>query len=188
MRRGPQTLRIIGGTWRSRRVEFVDGDAVRPTPDRVRQTLFDWLAPRIEGASVLDLFAGSGALGLEALSRGAAQARFVELGAAQAESIRATLRKLGAQDRAVVDRTDALRWLGNSARGDVFDCVFLDPPYSSGLLEPVLAALPARLKPDNRIYLEWPEAARPALPAGYEWLKEKSAGRVSFGLACFTPF
>ncbi|WP_341920712.1 RsmD family RNA methyltransferase, partial [Hydrocarboniphaga effusa] len=84
-------LRIIGGQWRSRIVDFVDGDGVRPTPDRVRQTLYDWLAPHIEGAEVLDLFAGSGALGLEALSRGAAFVSFCERGAEQAQAIREAL-------------------------------------------------------------------------------------------------
>lgn len=186
MGRGPQTLRIIGGHWRSRLIEFAAGEGVRPTPDRVRQTLFDWLAPRVEGAAVLDLFAGSGVLGFEALSRGAGRACFVERGAAQAEAIGAALRRLAAQDRATVFRADALRWLGERATDERFDIVFLDPPYSSSLLEPVLAALPPWLKPDNRIYLEWPGDSRPVLPATGEWLREKTAGRVSFGLATFS--
>ena len=87
--RPPGRLRIIGGQWRSRLVDFDADEGVRPTPDRVRQTLFDWLSPLIEGARCLDLFAGSGALGLEALSRGAAEVTFVEQGAAQAAAIRA---------------------------------------------------------------------------------------------------
>src|SRR3546814_21160879 len=90
-RRGPGKLRVIGGEWRSRVIEFDAANGVRPTPDRIRQTLFDWLAPRIDGARCLDLFAGSGALGIEALSRGAASCCFVEEGRKQASAIRTAL-------------------------------------------------------------------------------------------------
>lgn len=178
-RRNAGELRIIGGAWRSRIVEFAVGEGVRPTPDRVRQTVFDWLAPRIEGARVLDLFAGSGALGLEALSRGAAHAVFVEQGRAQVAALRAALAKLEASDRAQVLEGDALRWL---TRADRFDIVFLDPPYASDLLASVLPLLASALKPDARVYLEWPGATRPELPEGYAWLREKKAGQVSCGL------
>lgn len=184
-RRAPGTLRIIGGEWRSRLIEFDAADGVRPTPDRVRQTLFDWLAPLIEGASALDLFAGSGALGFEALSRGAAQVSFVEQGAAQAAAIRAAAAKLAAGARAEVVRAEALSWLRSATRR--YDLVFLDPPYGAGLLAPALAALPPLLKPANRVYLEWPQGQLPQLPAGYTLLKEKQAGQVSYGLATYTP-
>jgi 16S rRNA (guanine966-N2)-methyltransferase len=184
-RRAPGTLRIIGGEWRSRLIEFDAADGVRPTPDRVRQTLFDWLAPLIEGASALDLFAGSGALGFEALSRGAAQVSFVEQGAAQAAAIRAAAAKLAAGARAEVLQTDALSWLRSATRR--YDIVFLDPPYGAGLLAPALAALPPLLKPAHRIYLEWPRDKAPQLPPGYTLLKEKQAGQVSYGLATYTP-
>lgn len=178
-------LRIIGGQWRSRRVAFDAGDGVRPTPDRVRQTLFDWLAPRIEGARCLDLFAGSGALGLEALSRGAAWVRFVESGRPQAQRITAALATLGASARAEVIAGDALAHI---ARGtDAFDLVFLDPPYASTLLAPALQALPAVLKPEAQIYIEWPGDAKPDLPTGFAWYREKQAGRVSFGLLTYSP-
>jgi 16S rRNA (guanine966-N2)-methyltransferase len=182
-RRSLGTLRIIGGQWRSRLIGFDAEAGVRPTPDRVRQTLFDWLAPLIEGASALDLFAGSGALGFEALSRGAAHASFVEQGARQAAAIREAATKLAAGTRAEIAQTDALAWL--RATGRRFDVVFLDPPYGAGLLEPVLAALPRVLAPTHRIYLEWPAGKPPALPAGYHLLKEKSAGQVSYGLATY---
>ncbi len=182
-RRALGTLRIIGGQWRSRLIGFDAEAGVRPTPDRVRQTLFDWLAPLIEGASALDLFAGSGALGFEALSRGAAHASFVEHGTAQAAAIREAAAKLAAGARAEVVQTDALAWL--RATGRRFDVVFLDPPYGAGLLEPVLAALPRVLAPMHRIYLEWPVGGPPALPPGYALLKEKSAGQVSYGLATY---
>lgn len=177
-------LRIIGGQWRSRLVEFSAEDGVRPTPDRVRQTVFDWLAPRIEGAQCLDLFAGSGALGLEALSRGAGFVRFIETGREQVAKITAAIAKLGAGERAEVRRLDAMTEL--SRPHEKFDVVFLDPPYESGLLARALPLLPALLKPEARVYLEWPGEARPELPSGFVWQRDKSAGRVSFGLVTHT--
>lgn len=189
MSRAAGRLRIIGGEWRSRVIAFAAGEGVRPTPDRVRQTLFDWLAPRIEGATCLDLFAGSGALGLEALSRGARRNCFVEQGAAQCAAIRVALEQLQAQSRASLVCSDALRWAANEAQQSAperFDIVFLDPPYTLGLLLPALALLPPLLKTDNRIYVEWPGDARPDLPAGFEWLREKKAGQVSFGLLTYS--
>lgn len=178
-------LRIIGGQWRSRIVVFESGPGVRPTPDRVRQTLFDWLAPRIEGARCLDLFAGSGALGLEALSRGAAHVCFVEAQRAQAACIATTLRGLNAESRAELRTGDAMTALGNVQAP--FDLVFLDPPYASDLLARVLPVLPRLLKPDARVYIEWPDQARPVLPEGYAWAREKAAGQVSFGLLTYSP-
>jgi 16S rRNA (guanine966-N2)-methyltransferase len=177
-------LRIIGGQWRSRLVGFSAKDGVRPTPDRVRQTVFDWLAPRIEGAHCLDLFAGSGALGLEALSRGAGKVRFVETGREQVAKISAAVAQLGGGDRAEVRLADAMVELAHPK--DVFDVVFLDPPYSSGLLQRALTLLPGLLKPEARVYVEWPGEERPPMPDGYTWLREKSAGRVSFGLLTYT--
>ncbi|MDR3415051.1 MAG: 16S rRNA (guanine(966)-N(2))-methyltransferase RsmD [Nevskia sp.] len=182
-RRRLGTLRIIGGEWRSRLIAFDADVGVRPTPDRVRQTLFDWLAPLIDGASCLDLFAGSGALGFEALSRGAAHVSFVEQGAAQVAAIRAAAGALGAGSRAEIVQADGLGWLRAASRR--YDVVFLDPPYGSGLLAPVLAALPPVLAPVHRIYLEWSKGQPPPLPAGYALLKEKAAGQVSYGLATY---
>ena len=150
----------------------------------MRQTLFDWLAPMIDGARVLDLFAGSGALGLEALSRGAAQVDFVEQGAAQAHAIEAALRRLDAAAQAAVIRGDALAFLRNTAAR--YDVVLLDPPYDAGLLEPVLALLPRVLAPVNRIYVEGPKGHALQLPPRYERLKDKAAGQVSYGLIAYT--
>lgn len=183
--RGEQELRIIGGQWRSRRIRFAPGPGVRPTPDRVRQTLFDWLSPRIEGARCLDLFAGSGALGLEALSRGADQVWFVEQGGAQLAAIDAALRLLGASAHAQLRRGDALTELARLSQ--VFDVVFLDPPYASALLSAALSGLAPRLASEARVYVEWPGESRPVLPGGYEWVREKKAGGVSFGLLAYTP-
>ncbi len=181
--RDPGKLRIIGGTHRSRVIEFDPKSGVRPTPDRVRQTLFDWLMPVIEGAKCLDLFAGSGALGFEAISRGADKAVFVETGRRQTELIRANLARLRAEPHAEVMPTDAITYLELTPLR--FDLVFLDPPYDTDLLTRALPLLVSRLAPVNRIYLEWREGAKPAMPAGYGWLREKQAGQVCFGLAAF---
>jgi 16S rRNA (guanine966-N2)-methyltransferase len=184
-RRALGTLRIIGGEWRSRLIEFDAEDGVRPTPDRVRQTLFDWLAPLIDGASALDLFAGSGALGFEALSRGAARVSLIEQGAAQVAAMRAAAVRLATGTRAEIVQSEALGWLRGTTQR--YDLVFLDPPYGAGLLAPALAALPRVLKPVHRVYLEWPRGEAPQLPPGYALLKEKGAGQVSYGLAVFSP-
>ncbi len=184
-------LRIIGGEFRSRVVEFDPGASVRPTPDRVRQTLFDWLAPMIDGARCLDLFAGSGALGLEALSRGAAHVMFVENGAKQAAAIRATLATLKCADRATVEQSDALAFLAKpltpalspqAGRGS-YDIAFLDPPFDAGLLVPALEALPHVLSADPRVYAEWHRAGALPWPQGYAPIREKKAGQVSYALA-----
>ncbi|SER19475.1 16S rRNA (guanine966-N2)-methyltransferase [Solimonas aquatica] len=181
--RGEGKLRVIGGQWRSRLVEFDPASGVRPTPDRVRQTLFDWLAPRIEGARCLDLFAGSGALGIEALSRGAGSCCFVEEGHRQANAIRNALLLLHAQHAEVVE-LDAIYYLDQTWHR--YDLVFLDPPYGKGLLERALAELPRALKPQgSHVYLEWPEGKQPELPAGYSLVREKQAGQVCFALATY---
>ena len=184
MKRPEGKLRIIGGEYRSRIVDFDPDAGVRPTPDRVRQTLFDWLAPLIEDARAVDLFAGSGALGLEALSRGAARVTFVETGARQAQMIRAALDKLGAAPRAEVVQRDALGFLASEGPG--YDVAFLDPPFDAALLAPALAALPRVLKPGARVYAEWHTAGNVPWPAGYTVVREKKAGQVSYALATFS--
>jgi 16S rRNA (guanine966-N2)-methyltransferase len=184
VKRAPGRLRIIGGEFRSRVVGFEAAPGVRATPDRVRQTLFDWLAPSIGGARCLDLFAGSGALGLEALSRGAGHVTFVDTGAAQAGAIRAALAALKAADRATVVQADALGFLAR-APAESIDVAFLDPPFGAGLLEPALAALPRVLSEGARVYAEWPLAAAPPWPPGYAPLREKKAGQVSYALATY---
>lgn len=187
MKRELGTLRVIGGEWRSRLIQFDADPAVglRATPDRVRQTLFDWLQTGIHDAHCLDLFAGSGALGLEALSRGAAHCTFIDSGTPQVRQIRATLAQFKAAGRATVLQADSLRWLQapSVAVGDAqgFDLVFLDPPYASPLLAQALGLIAPLLRPGNRVYLEWCGDA-PALPGGFDWLREKQAGQVSYGL------
>jgi 16S rRNA (guanine966-N2)-methyltransferase len=177
-----RVLRIIGGTWRGRKLRFPAGADIRPTPDRVRETLFNWLGAAVQGARCLDLFAGSGALGLEALSRGAAHVTFVERDAAAAQALRLLLREWQARD-ARVERADALHYLAGEARP--FDLVFLDPPFGADLLGRAAASLEERhwLQGSARIYLEC--AARdglPSLPAAWRLLKAKQAGEVGYHL------
>jgi 16S rRNA (guanine966-N2)-methyltransferase len=148
----------------------------------VRETLFNWLQPRIEEARVLDLFAGSGALGLESLSRGAAHVTFVEKDRRAAAAIEAVMREW-AQENAGVACAGALEWLATHGAEPPFDIVFLDPPYDSNLLEATAAALGGRLAVDARVYLE--RRAReplPALPAGWKEVRAGRAGEVGYHL------
>lgn len=178
-------LRIIGGQWRSRKLQFPAVDGLRPTGDRLRETLFNWLAPEIEGAHCLDLFAGSGALGLEALSRGAADCVFVEKDRRATEAIRQHLGTLKAEQGVVV-QADVLAWLEKSDRR--FDVVFLDPPFASGSYAPVLEALTDRrlLVDGGKLYLEFDRRQRPAVPAAFQVLRDKTAGQTGYQLLVFT--
>lgn len=179
-------LRIIGGTWRGRKLRFPPSPEIRPTPDRVRETLFNWLGPRVPGARCLDLFAGSGALGLEALSRGAAHVTFVERDAAAARELKARLSEWGAQG-AQVEQGDALRFL-STATGPLtgaFNMVFLDPPFDSDFLTRAAELLEkgGLLTAGALIYVEC--AARnglPPLPPGWSATKAKQAGEVGYHL------
>ena len=186
--RGSQTrvLRIIGGSWRGRKLRFPPSPEIRPTPDRVRETLFNWLGSHVSGSRCLDLFAGSGALGLEALSRGAAQVTFVESDAAAARELSARLTEWGATG-ARVEHADALRFLGTAGgpAAGPFNIVFLDPPFDSGLLARAADLLEkgSLLAPSALIYAEC--AARsglPALPPNWSATKAKQAGEVGYHL------
>ncbi|NGX17615.1 16S rRNA (guanine(966)-N(2))-methyltransferase RsmD [Wenzhouxiangella sp. XN24] len=183
-RRGkPGSFRIIGGEWRSRRLPLPAGADVRPTPDRVRETLFNWLSPVIQGARCLDLYAGSGALGLEALSRGAARAVFVDIAPAALHQVAASLEILKCT-RGETIRMDARRYL--EAPGTPFDIVFLDPPYRRDLLAPSLDALLRHgwLAPGAAVYLEHEAGiAPPVLPAGWQLHRSAAAGQVRYHLA-----
>ena len=180
-KRPPGKLRIIGGEWRRRLVQFDPESGIRPTPDRVRETLFNWLSARIDGARCLDLFAGSGALGLEALSRGAAQVVFVDLSHKVQTDLRRVLRELGGETRAQFYFGAALDYLVRG--GERFDIVFVDPPYRQDLLPRVLQVLPAHLAAAHRVYLEAEDL--PELPEGWKLLKRGKAGQVAFGLAAY---
>lgn len=176
---GRNQLRIIGGAWRSRRLAFPDVEGLRPTPDRVRETLFNWLMPIIHGARCLDLFAGSGALGLEALSRGASTLVLLDRDPRVITTLRGHLQTLKAEGATLLQQ-NALDYLQGEATP--FDVVFLDPPFRQGLLEPALQLLATRgwLAPGARVYLEQ-EAEQPMLPLPEEWalLRELKAGQVA---------
>lgn len=178
-------LRIIAGAWRGRRLRFPADADIRPTPDRVRETLFNWLGTHVRGARCLDLFAGSGALGLEALSRGAAEVVFVEKDASAAAALRTHLTEFGGQSdtRGRIERMDALQFLRRDATP--FDIVFLDPPFVSDLLVRAAALLEERgwLGAGALIYVEC--AAReglPQLPQNWALLKARQAGEVGYHL------
>lgn len=174
---GRNRVRIIGGRWRSRIVRFPPAAQLRPTPDRVRETLFNWLGQRLDGLACLDLFAGSGALGFEALSRGAARVVMVERDRTVAGALREAGRELDAAGLDVV-QGDALDYLRRA--GERFDVAFVDPPYASDLAARALEELPGRLNPGARVYVE---SARP-IAAAPEWraLREGRAGAVRYAL------
>lgn len=174
-------VRIIGGRWRGVPLTFPAVPGLRPTPDRVRETLFNWLQPVIVGARCLDLFAGSGALGIEAMSRGAAEVEFVERDPAIVQHLNGVLQHLRAT-HCTVHHADGLQFLNAPPRA--FDIVFLDPPYAARLLEPTCARLAhGWLTADAYIYLEAPAAdPMPVLPAGWVTHRAKRAGQVGYHL------
>ncbi|MEJ2459928.1 MAG: 16S rRNA (guanine(966)-N(2))-methyltransferase RsmD [Novosphingobium sp.] len=176
-------LRIVGGEFGSRRLHFPDAKGLRPTADRVRETLFNWLQGEIHGKRVLDLFAGSGALGIEALSRGARELVFVERARAVAQQLRDNHAVLGVLQRAQLVQADALQWLGTDQ--PPFDGVFLDPPFADGLLPKVCEALEKQklLTPNAWIYLEQDSHQPwPALPTHWALHREGKAGQAAFRL------
>ena len=180
----PSQLRIIGGEWRGRKLSFHARPGLRPTSDRVRETLFNWLAPTIVGADCLDLFSGSGALGLEALSRGASYSDFVESDQLAAASIQGNLRLLGDNSaRGRVTTTDALKFMDAAQRR--WDVVFVDPPFDSGIGTRTLEYLASHdcLNHDSWIYFETRRSAPEAVPDSlYTLHREKTAGDVLYRL------
>ena len=176
-------FRIIGGEWRGRTLRFPAELDVRPSPQRIRETVFNWLQPVIEGASCLDLFAGSGALGLEALSRGAEYCMFVDRSAIVGKRLREHLSLLGAE-QAEVRCEDAFELLVRPHR--TFDVVFLDPPFKRSWLPELCTLLEknAWLNEEARVYLEWKSGTELAgLPENWELRRERRAGQVAYGLA-----
>lgn len=177
------SFRVIGGEWRSRRLEFPVVESLRPTTDRVRETLFNWLAATLPGARIVDLFSGSGSLGLEALSRGAVSLTAIERDRTVAQALKSNLTLLNALNRADVVNADALQWL-NQADFEQVDMIFLDPPFRTNLLDDTLAILEEKaLQEGTLIYLEV-EKEKQSLPLPSSWslLKEKQAGQVSYRL------
>ena len=178
-------VRIIGGSLRGSRIEVLDRPGLRPTPDRARETLFNWLAPVLSGSRVLDLFAGTGVLGIEALSRGAGKADFVESDPAIAAALRATLTRLK-QQATVLARParEALALLPGP-----YDLVFVDPPFAGELWTETLGHLEAsaRLSPSAWIHVESPAGAELQVPTGWAPWREGRFGEVMLHIYRRTP-
>jgi 16S rRNA (guanine966-N2)-methyltransferase len=170
-------VRIIGGQWRSRVIRFPPSAQLRPTPDRVRETLFNWLGQRLDGLACLDLFAGSGALGFEALSRGAARVVMVESDRNVVAALRESAKLLGAEGADIV-ASEAVAYLERGT--ERFDVVFLDPPYASDLAVKALSRLAPRLNAGAQVYAEGAEPLQ--LPVPWKALREDRAGAVRYGL------
>lgn len=197
-------IRVIGGRWKRSPIDVPGVEGLRPTPDRVRETLFNWLGERVAGASCLDLFAGTGALGFEAASRGAADVVFVESDRFARAALRATIARLGAREppvpgggrdprggapRMAVRATSAQAALGDSGRrGERFDLVLLDPPFGQGWIERVLPLLGPILAPQARVYVECEaelddqRLAAMGLDTTFELLRSGRAGVVRYHL------
>lgn len=180
---GGNRVRIIGGEWRSRIVRFRPREGLRPTPDRVRETLFNWLGQRLDGLACVDLFAGSGALGFEARSRGASPVVLIEKDREAVAQLSRAAEELGGEGLQIV-QGDALAWLARSPAR--FDVAFVDPPYGSGELSAALSLLERTLNPDARVYVEAPALVD---PPSTQWvrLREGSAGAVHYALFAVNP-
>ncbi|MGI9203925.1 MAG: 16S rRNA (guanine(966)-N(2))-methyltransferase RsmD [Woeseiaceae bacterium] len=179
----PGRLRIVAGKWRSRLLPIANVDGLRPTSERIRETLFNWLAPTIADSKCLDLFAGSGALGIEALSRDAQSVLFVESSNVAVAALRESLEMLDAEHASILN-TDAAEFL-NGAAAERYDLVFLDPPFAADLAQDLCRLLAGGgwLKPGASVYLEQDrDQARPDLPDGWRILKEKTTGNVRYSL------
>lgn len=176
-------LRIIGGIWRGRKLGFPDVDGLRPTGDRVRETLFNWLAPEIQGARCLDLFAGSGALGIEALSRGAAISLMIERDAKAAAQLKTNLEILNASGGRILN-TDTMGLLQKGNSDEPYHIIFVDPPFQLHLWQPVIEALEAGnwLADNATIYIESGRHDQYLPPINWQLHRDKHAGAVSYRL------
>ena len=174
------SVRIIGGHWRGTKLPVADLAGLRPTSDRVRETLFNWLQPMLPGARVLDLFAGSGALGLEAVSRGAREAVLVERDPALAANLRQLAARLPDGDRVQVVCADALAWLRDAP--GVFDLAFVDPPFAANLWQPALDAVAGHLAGDAWLYVEAPHEADATPGAGWQPHREGKTRDVRYAV------
>ncbi len=182
MRAKPGHIRLIGGAFRGRQIPVADAKGLRPTQDRIRETLFNWLMNEVHGARCLDMFAGTGALGLEALSRGAAHVTFFEKNSALAKALSDNVVRLDCAPRANVLHADATSYVAQEL---AFDIVFLDPPFGQNLLTPALAALSQKgmLARGALIYIERASDDKlPYLPESWSCLKSKQTKQVSYSL------
>jgi 16S rRNA (guanine966-N2)-methyltransferase len=183
-RRKQNQVRIIGGEWRGRKLDFPDAQGLRPTPDRVRETVFNWLQGYLPGARCLDLFAGTGVLGFEAVSRGAASATLVERDRSVYHALQKNMLKLDMADRVRIINTDALDYL-LAGCDQQFDIIFIDPPYGKGLADSAISLIDQAdcLKPGGLMYMEHEsEAGAAAIAENWRELKHKQAGQVSYYL------
>ncbi len=183
--RKANVVRIVGGMWRSRKISFPDAQGLRPTPDRVRETVFNWLQPVISGSRCLDLFSGSGAMGFEALSRGAREVVMLDVDAQVVAALRENAKLLQATGATIL-RIDALEYLRPGSQDATFDIVFVDPPYHHDLVNPCLNALVAGnwLSHTPQIFIEAErELTAFDLPTGLSLERSKTAGQVGFHLA-----
>lgn len=185
------TVRIIGGEWRGRKLSFPEIEGLRPTPDRVRETLFNWLQSYLPGARCLDLFSGSGALGIEALSRGAASVTFVDQATEVVSQLRSNINLLKAQNAEII-AASALDWLDRRQPDQEprYDLVFMDPPFHKGLVAPICEMLERRslLREEAMIYIETEKSLTlDTLPANWVIHREKAAGQVAYRLFVRQP-
>lgn len=181
-----QKVRIIGGQWRGRKLSFTPADGLRPTGDRIRETLFNWLAPAIQGARCVDLFAGSGALGLEALSRGASHCDFVDSSNAALSQVSEHLNSLEAADRGQCHPVSAQQFVASATQA--YDIVFVDPPFMQQLVAPICEALAVQhlLNKNALIYIETEAiTSPPKVPMDWKLHRERVAGSVAYHL--FSP-
>ncbi len=174
-------FRIIGGKWKGRKLRFIEVEGLRPSLDRIRETLFNWLQNEIHGARCLDLFAGSGAIGIEALSRGAAKTSFVELNRKAFHQLEENLGLVNA-DNAHVVHGDAFEFIASNQQP--FDIIFLDPPFHKGITQKVIENLAEAewLKPEALIYIEVEQGLELNIPENWSELKDKKAGQLQYKL------
>ncbi len=187
---GFSSVRIIGGEWRGRKVTFPCLTGLRPTPDRIRETLFNWLQPYIHGAVCLDMFAGSGVLGFEALSRGAKQVVMLDQSKSVVQSLIDNAKKLQTEETIIKQATFPYKLSSLNLPASQFNLVFLDPPYSENLIPAAIEWLINNhcLSKETFIYLEHNKKQPPTeLPIGWEYLKQKTAGNVAYSLLQITP-
>nr|WP_310732331.1 16S rRNA (guanine(966)-N(2))-methyltransferase RsmD [Ideonella sp. A 288] len=177
--RGPSEVRIIGGLWKRSKLPIADRPGLRPTPDRVRETLFNWLGQDLSGWRCLDAFAGTGALGFEAASRGAADVVLLERDTALVRSLHLSRQRLKAEGLRI-ETADALSWMPRCAPGS-FELVMLDPPFDSTLLGPAIAAGAPLVAPGGCLYIESP-APQTDAPTGFQLWRQDRAGAVHFCL------
>ncbi len=180
------SLRIISGLWRGRRLSFPDSLGLRPTPDRVRETIFNWLNPVINNSNCLDLFCGSGALGFEAISRGASSVVFVDSAPNVIGQLKANINLLGCDDASIAVNANALDWLNAEPKvvATGYDIIFLDPPFRKGLLFDVCRKIDdlSLLNKHGYIYLEVEKGCELAIPEKWKIYRQKNAGKVDFYL------